>query len=151
MANAKKRARPVVDCQAANDGRTKQSFKAECDIHTILKQFKRTGLVNHLEKRPPQFLDLTEVPDYRTALNAVKDTEELFYRLPAKTRARFENDPALFLDFAVDPANESELRDLGFLPPLEGQAAPAEAPGEASAGPAGQGSEATATETPEGS
>lgn len=137
MSKKKREKTWLIDCQAANDGRTKQAFKDECDIHKILKQFKRTGLVTHLESRPPQFVDITAMPDYRTALNAVKATEELFYQLPAKVRLeQFGNDPALFLDYCVDPSNESELQDLGLLPRKEAEAVSSlSANGEASAKP----------------
>lgn len=55
--------------------------------------------------------------DFRTAMEQVKQADEAFLRLPPVVRKRFDNDPALFLDFVDDPANENELRSLGLLRP----------------------------------
>jgi phage internal scaffolding protein len=41
--------------------------------------------------------------------------QDSFLALPAKVRARFDNDPALFVDFASDEANRDELKALGLL------------------------------------
>ncbi len=109
-----KAVRPKVVCGA---GRTKQSFKDECDIHRILSNYARTGLLTHVAARPGYYADVAEMPDYRSALDAVKSAEALFMALPAVTRSRFENDPAKFLDFCADSENESEMRELGLLPP----------------------------------
>ena len=49
--------------------------------------------------------------------NAIADASSAFASLPATVRARFENDPAKFVDFASDPANLPELRELGMLSP----------------------------------
>ncbi len=117
------RVRVLKECK---DDRTKQSFKDECDIDNILKQFKRTGLVTHVSSRPPQFMDVSEVPDYQTALDNVIETGKLFMQLDAETRKRFDNEPSKFLDFCVDPGNEDELRKLGLLPSVEAPAGPVE-------------------------
>lgn len=101
--------------------RTKQSHKDECDIHKILSQYSRTGLLTHVAERPPFYVDVSGMPDYRSALNAVKEAEELFMELPAKTRSEFDNDPAVFLDFCNDPQNEDKMRELGLLPRHEAQ------------------------------
>ena len=37
--------------------------------------------------------------------------------LPASVRARFDNDPSKFVEFATDEANLAELRSLGLLSP----------------------------------
>ena len=135
--------------------KTKQSHKKECDIHTILKQYDRTGLLTHVSKKPPMFIDLANVPDYRSALNNVNEAETLFYQLPSATRAEFENDPGLFLDFCVDPENEDKLRELGLLPPSGDVAVVSSPGGEPVVVPAtgsgeGQGPEGAASGSPDG-
>ncbi len=106
----------VIECTEKG---AKQSMKAECDINNILKRYAKTGLLTPVNKRPPMFIDVSDVGDYRTAIENVRAAETEFMRLPAAIRARFGNDPAVFLDFAVDPANEQEMRDMGLLPALE--------------------------------
>lgn len=98
--------------------RTKQSFKEECDINNIMKRFKKTMGVDYLSKYQGyvsgEFGDFSNVVDYRSAIEQVAQAGEVFMALPAKVRAKFENDPAQFLDFCHDPANADELVALGL-------------------------------------
>lgn len=109
--------------ETGKEGGAKQSFKEECDINNILAQYAKTGLLTPVTSRPPMFVDVSDVGDYRTALENVRTARDLFMQLPATIRATFDNDPATFLDFASDPDNEDELREMGLLPPI-----PAEEP-----------------------
>lgn len=97
---------------------TKQSFKAECDINLIMKRFKKTAGADFLSRYSGyvsgSFGDFSEVVDYRTALDQISRAKEVFGALPAKVRARFENDPAQFLDFVGNPANKDEMVALGL-------------------------------------
>ena len=98
--------------------RTKQSFKDECDINLIMKRFKRVMNADFLQKFNGfvggQFGDFSEVTDYRSALDQVRQAQGVFEALPAIVRKRFDNDPALFLDFCHDPKNSDELVALGL-------------------------------------
>lgn len=102
--------RPVV---VTGPGLTKQEFKAECDVNNIVRRFVKDGFLRHLERREPRFLDLSEVGDFRTALDQVRAATEFFDGLPAKVRARFGNDPARYLDEAGS-LSRAELRELGL-------------------------------------
>jgi len=94
--------------------RTQQSFRDECDINNILRKFNVTGQLP-LGSVQPQYGDFSGITDYQSALNAVMAAQDSFLALPAKVRARFDNDPALFVDFASDEANKDELKALGLL------------------------------------
>jgi len=104
--------RPVV--MAIGDGRTKQEFKHECDVNTIIRRFVRDGFLVHMAKGTPKFLDVSEIGDYRTAIDQVRAAEEYFGNLPAKVRAKFGNDAARFLDEA-GKLSRDELRELGLV------------------------------------
>lgn len=93
---------------------TKQSFRDECDINTILKRFNVTGQLP-LGSVQPQYGDFSGITDYQSALNAVMAAQDSFLALPAKIRTRFDNDPALFVDWASDEANRDEMKALGLL------------------------------------
>lgn len=97
---------------------TKQSHKAECDIHTILSQFQRTGILTHINQNQAEFMDLPDGVDFQSAMELVKSAEHSFAALPSKVRDRFDNDPFQFLAAFQDPAMEAELRDLGLLNPI---------------------------------
>ena len=100
----------------------KQSFRDDCDINNILRKFNVTGQlsVNGLQ---PQYGDFSGVTDYQSALNAVMAAQDSFLALPAKVRSRFDNDPALFVEFASDEANKEEMRAMGLLSPQAATAA----------------------------
>jgi phage internal scaffolding protein len=97
-----------------NPSRTKQSFRDECDINNILRQFNVTGQLP-IGSVQPQYGDFSGITDYQSALNAVMAAQDSFLQLPAKLRARFDNDPALFVEFASDEANKDEMKALGLL------------------------------------
>jgi len=94
--------------------RTQQSFRDECDINTILKRFNITGQLP-VGSVQPQYGDFSGITDYQSALNAVMAAQDSFLALPAKVRAKFDNDPALFVEFASDEANKDEMKALGLL------------------------------------
>lgn len=94
--------------------KTRQSDKDACDINKIMAMYDKTGLL------PPAgaeglFLDVSEMGDYRSAVEQVLYAQKFFAALPAKVRTQFANDPATFLDFCADPDNRDELIELGLL------------------------------------
>lgn len=101
---------------------TRQEFKDECDLGKIIARFSASpeGMEQLAMARgfvEGRFEDVSEIPDYQTALNHVKAADEAFLRLPPLVRTKFDNDPAKFLDFVDDPKNMDELRALGLANP----------------------------------
>jgi phage internal scaffolding protein len=94
--------------------RTQQQFRDECDINHILERFNITGQLP-VAGLQPEYGDFSGITDYQSALNAVMAAQDSFLELPARIRARFDNDPALFVDFASDEANRDELKAMGLL------------------------------------
>lgn len=97
------------------DGVTKQSFADECDINQIMARYEKTGVIDHVTTKVPQWGDVVSVPDFHEAMNIVVKSEELFAALDAHTRDRFGNDPAQMLAFLNDPANRDEAVKLGLV------------------------------------
>jgi len=98
---------------------TRQEFKDECDLQKILARFSASpeGLEALQKARgfvESRFEDVSGFVDFRTALEQVKRADEAFMQLPAAVRTRFDNDPALFLDFVDDPKNVDELVQMGL-------------------------------------
>lgn len=104
-------------------GRTKQSFKDECDINKIMARFVRTGVLDFVSKYSPQYGDVTGA-DFAEAMNIVAQSRSMFAALPASIRSRFDNSPEKFLSFMEDPANAAKARELGLLPPEAPEQAP---------------------------
>jgi len=102
--------------------RTKQSFRADCDINRIMQKYFETGILPDLIKRNPQYGDFSEVHSFQEAQNIVAKAKEQFAALPNALRERFHNDPATFLNFVSDPANKDQMAKLGLLKPAPGPA-----------------------------
>lgn len=114
-------------------GRTKQSFKDECDVNVIIKRFLKTGILDFANKHEPRYGDTTGI-EYTQAMQTVAAAKSLFMEMPPHLRSRFENEPAKFLDFVQDEKNREEAERLGLLKPKATPGpAPAPAPGSAPA------------------
>lgn len=119
------RVRVSFDC--GNDRITKQSHKQECDINFILGQYKRTGILNHINRNSPLYADLPDNLDYQQALATVATAANSFSSLPAVVRDYFDNDPSRFLAAFQDPSQLAKLQEFGLVtssksptPPPEG-------------------------------
>lgn len=97
-----------------NSPHTKQEFKAESDINTIMASYMRTGELPHINELAPQFLDVTDM-DFQTHMNTIRQAQEYFDMLPSAIRNRFQNDPGEFVDFTSNPDNRPELARMGLL------------------------------------
>lgn len=91
-----------------------QSAEEESNINTIVRRFGLTGELPS-DVKMPQSGDFTNIPDFHTAMNLVRKSQEEFLRVPADVRARFGNDPQAFMAFIEDDANRDEARRLGLL------------------------------------
>lgn len=109
---------------------TKQGLRDECNIDTIIAKYHRTKVLP--ERNNPGFYgDFTQVTDFQSALEQVREAKDGFSTLPSKIRKRFNNRPADLLHFLSDAANRAEALELGILVPEE-QIKAAEAAAEAS-------------------
>lgn len=95
---------------------TKQSEMDACDINNILKQYSPAGLQQLIAENQArgQYADLPDEVDYQSALNTVLEGQVAFASLPSKTRERFHNSPAEFLEFLANPSNQDEAIKLGL-------------------------------------
>jgi len=116
--------RPKVFCDP--EIRAKQSFKDECDINQIMVKYRQSGLIGHVARNRGLFLAVDDVGSYQEAIERVRTARVFFDGLPASLREEFQNDPAKFLDFIGDPANEREIRRLGLEPVVQPAPEPAE-------------------------
>lgn len=103
------------DINCSDDpGKTQQHFKDEVDINTIVERFGLTGELPQVVQ-VPQYADYEGIFDFQTAMNAVRHAQEGFMELPAKLRARFDNDPQKLLTFLGDEENREEAIKLGLV------------------------------------
>lgn len=93
-----------------DEGSTHQEQKEQCDINYILEKYRRTGVVNHLNKYQEQYLDVSAI-DFQDAQNKVATVNSMFEELPSQERARFNHDPAMFLEFVATQENRDDMKD----------------------------------------
>jgi len=91
-----------------------QHMKDECDINVIVERFGVTGQLP-VKAIEPSYGDFSGVSDYHTALNKIKAAEAEFMALPAKIRAKFDNDPNSLLNFLENEQNRDEAIELGLI------------------------------------
>lgn len=104
---------------------TRQEFAEECDINHLMAKYEKTGLLpSHMNKAEPRYLDVSDVPDLRTALDLLDQSTAAFMALPATVRREFDNDPVKFVEFAQDPENIEQLRTWGLAEPLPQETPP---------------------------
>jgi len=100
--------------ECLDGSKTQQSFAQEADINTIVNRFGVTGQLPS-PARLPSYGDFEGVWDYQSALHALKNAENAFMGLSADIRKRFDNDPALFVEFCSNDANRDEAVKLGLI------------------------------------
>lgn len=90
-----------------------QSQRDEADINTIVRNFGLTGKMPDVVYMP-EYGDYTNVEDYRTAIEAVRQAEDGFMTMPGEVRAKFDNSPQRFMEFVHDPSNAQAMLDMGL-------------------------------------
>jgi len=101
---------------------TKQASAGECDINMIMARYQKSAVIEHFNHHQGQYGDFAGVQDYQSCLDQVHAANDMFAELPAAVRKKFENDPGVFLSFALDPDNLEQLAELGLAkvpPPRE--------------------------------
>lgn len=124
--------RPHDRCYSPHGERsmTRQEFKEECDIYTILHQFQQTGVMTRVQTAQPQWGELPDNIDFQQSLETVAAAQAAFASLPSKVREHFDHEPIKFLAAMYDSTREAELRGLGLLqslPPSSPTSSPSEA------------------------
>ena len=93
---------------------TQQQFAEDCEIRNIMKKYDSTGFFDHINRKPEQFGDFTEVTDLAGAIDKINEAQDNFMTIPSNIRKRFNNSAQEFYIFAQDPNNFDELIDMGL-------------------------------------
>lgn len=143
MAKAEQEGIPRLAVLHRTGGRrlVKQSMAGDSDINVIMKKWHATGMLPVTQGRTPKYGDFSSGQSFTEALNAVRDAEEAFLKLPSAVRSACQNDPGVFLDMVADPEGRKELVELG-LPSALVPGASAPGAGDATRTPTSTGSPA---------
>lgn len=125
----KKRKRVTIDFDPS-ESKTQQEFAHECDINNIVAHHLKTG-IPFPQMSTARYQDVSEVPDFQTAMNYLNDAKDKFMSLPANVRRYYNDNIESFLNALNDPKEQKNLELLGIIEKQEakpGQEAPPNAP-----------------------
>lgn len=107
---------PRVSVPAPSGGRVlvKQSHALASDVNAIVARHVAHGIAFPVNERA-SYGDFTGVGEFHGALNAVREAQAEFDRLPAAIREHCRNDPGEFLSMVYDPDRQAELVELGLV------------------------------------
>lgn len=116
--------RPDTRLHFEGQGRTHQEAKDQCDINIIVKKYRRTRQVTHINEGQPFYGDFSNSGDYLSAVNQVREAELAFAELPAAVRKECDNDPGIFMEMTSNQEDLEILRKAGLnvgapVPPAE--------------------------------
>lgn len=138
MTNPKVRRRVQLDF-SDSPSLTEQAHKDEVSIHHIMKRYKKTGVIQHVNQYEGTYGDFTDAPGYTEAQNIIASANSMFETVPSHIRTEFGNDPGQFLKFMQNPDNRDEIEAYGLstshLPVREEEVLPATPPPETPATP----------------
>ncbi len=134
--------RPTIDC-SNRPSRTKQEFKASADINFIVERHAKTGLLEHVNRGVPQFIDAAAFGSYQEMQDQLSSAATYFEGLPPQVREVFDNDLFTFIDDMSEGDAAEKLKAKGLAAideisavPIEESGRPSEAPEEEPAAPA---------------
>lgn len=108
-----------------DSSRTHQQFKKDCDINHIMARYVKTGVINNVNIKAPQYGIVPSVT-FQEAMLLVANAQDTFDALPAEIRKEFGHDPGAFMDFVLDPENGDQLVEMGLAAPREPEPSPAQ-------------------------
>lgn len=95
--------------------RTKQDYKEECDINTIMRKYEATGIVSHVSAMQPFYADVLEYGDLQDAYAIMDKAQQAFDALPASLRQELDNDPRNLVGYISNPANKEKCIEYGIF------------------------------------
>jgi phage internal scaffolding protein len=107
------RVRPAGICKSG-ECVTQQHFKNDVNINSIMEKYRTTGVLPVCDSSKAVYGDFTGI-DYQGARNMIAESLQGFMTLPARLRARFDNDPAKLIAFIQDESNKDEAIALGIM------------------------------------
>lgn len=120
--------RKQVLARHVQDGRTQKHMARATDINNILAKYKKTGVIEHINRAMARYGDFSEYSDVATLENMDKmaKAQASFEMLPAEVRNKFNNSMVGFFSFLEAEENRPTLEKWGILkkaPPVEAKPA----------------------------
>lgn len=107
------------------ESKTDPIFAEDLKIQNMIKRYDTDGYLSTVD-RHANYTDFSDITDLHGAMEKVKNAQEDFQKVPSYIRERFDNDPKLFYEFAINPDNYDELAEYGLANPRKMQQSVAE-------------------------
>ena len=95
---------------------TEQSHEPDCNINNIVRKHGM-DLIAQTAQLQNFTYDDNPNNDFQETMNAILKAKDSFSQVPSDIRKQFDNDPAKFLDFIHNPANQTKLVEMGLANP----------------------------------
>ena len=95
-------------------GLTEQHHKDRVNIHTIMRKYEKTGILEHVSQYKGEYMNLAGRPEFHEAMNIIAEAQQMFETVPAEIRKKFGNDPAEYVEFMQNPENRDKIEALGL-------------------------------------
>lgn len=92
----------------------KSAFKHTVDVNNIMKKYIQTGQIPVLRPGEPRY-GFAPSADFKSAMDVVTATNRVFGQLPAETRSKFDDNPAVLMAYLEQNPSAAELYDSGLL------------------------------------
>ena len=100
--------------ETGDESLTQQQFAEESEINNIIAFHDRTGVIKNVQQGVARYGDYSEVHEYREALDLIRNADEDFMKLPSHIRRKFNNNAGDFFEYVTNPANETEIVEMGL-------------------------------------
>lgn len=90
---------------------TEQHHEKSCNINSIMDKYQKTGLVSHMNTHKGTYGDVSGA-DFKQAQDLICEQKSIFEELPASARAKFDNDPANYLDMIIQEDGAEQLAQI---------------------------------------
>ena len=100
--------------RAGGEMMTEQSHKDACDIHTIMRRYEKTGVIDHVNARGAEYGNYVGAPDFKEAMDYIANAHSLFESVPAHIRDQFDNDAGKYLEFMTNEDNIDAIKEFGL-------------------------------------
>lgn len=95
--------------------RTKQDYKEECDINSIMRRYEATGVISHVSELQPFYADVSAYGDLQEAYAIMDKAEQAFMALPSALREELGHDPRNLVGYINNPANREKCIEFGIF------------------------------------
>lgn len=100
---------------------TKQSETESTNIHTIMRKYEKTGVIDHWNDTRPTYGDFSMSQGLMRNMEIAQEAKDEFSKLDSRVRRAADNNPVKLLELMTTPEGMHALHEAGMIfdPPIE--------------------------------